>query len=373
MDTKREERLLSLDTLRGFDMLFIMGFASWVVALNRCCPTEVGEWLAGQMSHTVWDGFTQHDLIFPLFLFIAGISFPFSLAKQRSRGMPDRRIGLRVLRRGVTLVVLGLVYNGLLQFDFTELRVASVLGRIGVAWMLGAWIYMRLSKRLQYLFVALILLGYWLLLAFVPAPDAPGASPFSPEGNLAGYIDRCLLPGRLNDGSFDPEGLLSTLPAIVTALLGMYAGEMVRSARLGSGARKSLWLAGTGAGLVVVGWVWNQWFPINKTLWSSSFTCFAGGLSFLLFALFYYVIDVRGRRSWTLFFRVIGLNSITIYLAQPMIGFSHLNRFLFGGLACWAGEYAGEPAGELLLRTGYVACCWVFLYFLYRKQIFLKV
>ena len=116
MDTKREERLLSLDTLRGFDMLFIMGFASWVVALNRCCPTEVGEWLAGQMSHTVWDGFTQHDLIFPLFLFIAGISFPFSLAKQRSRGMPDRRIGLRVLRRGVTLVVLGLVYNGVTGF-----------------------------------------------------------------------------------------------------------------------------------------------------------------------------------------------------------------------------------------------------------------
>ena len=153
----------------------------------------------------------------------------------------------------------------------------------------------------------------------------------------------------------------------------MYAGEMVRSARLGSGARKSLWLAGTGAGLVAVGWVWNQWFPINKTLWSSSFTCFAGGLSFLLFALFYYVIDVRGRRSWTLFFRVIGLNSITIYLAQPMIGFSHLNRFLFGGLAHWAGEYAGEPVGEVFLRAGYVTCCWLFLYFLYRKQIFLKV
>lgn len=373
MDTKREERLLSLDTLRGFDMLFIMGFAPLVVALNRCYPTEVGEWLAGQMSHTAWHGFTQHDLIFPLFLFIAGISFPFSLAKQRSRGVPDRRIGLRVLRRGVTLVVLGMVYNGLLQFDFADLRVASVLGRIGVAWMLGAWIYMRLSKRLQYLFVALILLGYWLLLAFVPAPDAPGASPFSPEGNLAGYIDRILLPGRLNDGSFDPEGLLSTLPAVVTALLGMYAGEMVRSARLGSGARKSLWLAATGVGLVALGVMWNEVFPINKILWSSSFTCFAGGLSFLLFALFYYVVDVRGWRSWTLFFRVIGLNSITIYLAQPMIGFSHLNRFLFGGLACWAGEYAGEPAGELLLRTGYVVCCWVFLYFLYRKQIFLKV
>ena len=203
METKREERLLSLDTLRGFDMLFIMGFAPLVVALNRCYPTAVGDWLAGQMSHTAWHGFTQHDLIFPLFLFIAGISFPFSLAKQRSRGVPDRRIGLRVLRRGVTLVVLGMVYNGLLQFDFADLRVASVLGRIGVAWMVGAWIYMRLPKRLQYGLIVFILVVYWLLLAFVPAPDAPGASPFSPEGNLAGYIDRILLPGRLNDGCHD--------------------------------------------------------------------------------------------------------------------------------------------------------------------------
>lgn len=125
--------------------------------------------------------------------------------------------------------------------------------------------------------------------------------------------------------------------------------------------------------LVAIGLIWNTVFPINKMLWSSSFTCFVGGLSFLSFALFYYIVDVKGWKSWTLFFRVIGLNSITIYLAQQVVGFSHMNKFLFGGISQWVGECAGEPAGAVVLRAGYVACCWLFLYFLYRKNIFLKV
>ncbi len=373
MEIKRDGRLLSLDTLRGFDMLFIMGFAPLVVALNKWCPTAVGDVVAGHMSHVVWNGFTQHDMIFPLFLFIAGISFPFSLAKQRSKGIVPRKIKLRILRRGVTLVVLGMVYNGLFDLNFPEVRVASVLGRIGVAWMLGAYIYMYLKRSVQYGLIAVILIGYWLLLAFVPAPDVPGASPLSLEGNLVGYVDRHLLPGKLIYGNFDPEGLLSTFPAIVTALFGIYTGDIVRSVKLGDGTKKTLLLMGTGVLLVIVGLVWNTVFPINKMLWSSSFTCFVGGLSFLLFALFYYVVDVKGWRSWTLFFRVIGLNSITIYLAQQIVGFSHMNRFLFGGFARWTSQYAGEAAGEVVLRTGYVACCWIFLYFLYRKRIFLKV
>ena len=372
-ETKKNTRLLSLDTLRGFDMLFIMGFAPLVVALNALHPTAVGDVIAGHMRHVPWDGFTQHDMIFPLFLFIAGISFPFSLAKQRGSGSSDKHIYLRVFRRGVTLVLLGFLYNGFLQLNFPDVRLASVLGRIGLAWMFWAFIYMSLKKSVQYGLIVFILVGYWLLLAFVPAPDAAGASPLSIEGNLVGYIDRHCLPGKLIYGNFDPEGLLSTLPAIVTALLGIYAGEIVRSTRLGSGERKSLLLSGIGVVLVAIGLVWNTVFPINKMLWSSSFTCFVGGLSFLLFALFYYIVDVKGWKSWTLFFRVIGLNSITIYLAQQVVGFSHMNKFLFGGISQWVGECAGEPAGAVVLRAGYVACCWFFLYFLYRKNIFLKV
>ena len=151
METKKNTRLLSLDTLRGFDMLFIMGFAPLVVALNALHPTAVGDVIAGHMRHVPWDGFTQHDMIFPLFLFIAGISFPFSLAKQRGSGSSDKHIYLRVFRRGVTLVLLGFLYNGFLQLNFPDVRLASVLGRIGLAWMFGAFIYMSLKKSVQYL------------------------------------------------------------------------------------------------------------------------------------------------------------------------------------------------------------------------------
>lgn len=282
-------------------------------------------------------------MIFPLFLFIAGISFPFSLAKQRGSGSSDKHIYLRVLRRGVTLVLLGFLYNGFLQLNFPDVRLASVLGRIGLAWMFGAFIYMSLKKSVQHGLIVFILVGYWVLLAFVPAPDAAGASPLSIEGNLVGYIDRHCLPGKLIYGNFDPEGLLSTLPAIVTALLGIYAGEIVRFHPLGKRREKEFAFVGNRgcvgrhrAGL-------EYRIPINKMLWSSSFTCFVGGLSFLLFALFYYIVDVKGWKSWTLFFRVIGLNSITIYLAQQVVGFSHMNKFLFGGISQWVGECAGEP------------------------------
>ena len=164
-ETKKNTRLLSLDTLRGFDMLFIMGFAPLVVALNALHPTAVGDVIAGHMRHVPWDGFTQHDMIFPLFLFIAGISFPFSLAKQRGSGSSDKHIYLRVFRRGVTLVLLGFLYNGFLQLNFPDVRLASVLGRIGLAWMFGAFIYMSLKKSVQYGLIVFILVGYWLLLA----------------------------------------------------------------------------------------------------------------------------------------------------------------------------------------------------------------
>lgn len=197
-ETKKNTRLLSLDTLRGFDMLFIMGFAPLVVALNALHPTAVGDVIAGHMRHVPWDGFTQHDMIFPLFLFIAGISFPFSLAKQRGSGSSDKHIYLRVFRRGVTLVLLGFLYNGFLQLNFPDVRLASVLGRIGLAWMLGAFIYMSLKKSVQYGLIVFILVGYWLLLAFVPAPDAAGASPLSIEGESGRIYRSALFAGEID-------------------------------------------------------------------------------------------------------------------------------------------------------------------------------
>ncbi len=368
---KHSPRLWSLDALRGFDMLFIMGFSGFVIALCALSDSAVAGWLAEQMRHVAWDGFHHHDTIFPLFLFIAGVSFPYSLAAQRAKGLSERQIHFKILRRALILVALGVVYNGFFKLDFENMRIASVLGRIGVAWAVAALLYIHCGVRTRGVIAVVILLGYWVLSALVPAPDAAaGAEALSKEGCLAGYIDRLLLPGKLIYDTFDPEGLLSTLPAVVTAMLGNFAGEWVRlpEERV-SGNHKAAYMAAAGAIMALVAWGWNEVLPVNKMLWSSSFVVAVGGYSLLMFTLFYYVIDVRGWRRWTLFFRVIGLNSITIYLAQKIIDFKKIARFFLGGVA----DMCPEDIGAVILAGGYVVACWLMLYFLYKKDTFLKV
>ena len=359
---------MSLDALRGFDMLFIMGFASLVVAVCGLWPSAVTDAAAASMSHVAWDGFAHHDTIFPLFLFIAGVSFPYSVAKQRAGGMSEGRIYAKIVRRGLTLVVLGMVYNGLFKLDFENLRIASVLGRIGLAWSIAAVLYLNFGVKTRAAIAVAVLAGYGALSALVAAPDAAGAGPLTFEGNLAGYIDRQFLPGKLIYGSFDPEGLLSTVPAVVTAMLGMFTGEFVRRGDI-RGGRKTLWMAAAAAALLAAGLAFSGVLPVNKKLWSSTFVCVVGAYSLGMFALFYYLIDVRGWRRWTLFFRVVGLNSITIYLAQRIVGFGRISDFFLGGIA----SKCPEAVAAVISSTGYVAVCWLFLYFLYRKNVFLKV
>ena len=247
---KPSERLQSLDALRGFDMLFIMGFASLVVAVCGLWPNAVTDSIASQMGHASWDGFTHHDTIFPLFLFIAGVSFPFSLSKQRSLGLSTGTIYAKIVRRALTLVLLGVIYNGLFRLDFENLRIASVLGRIGLAWGIAAVLYLNFGVKARIAIAAAILVGYGLLSALVAAPDVAGAGPLTREGCLAGYVDRLLLPGKLYGKTFDPEGLLSTVPAVVTAMLGMFTGEFVRRQDL-SGGRKASWMIAAAVALLV--------------------------------------------------------------------------------------------------------------------------
>lgn len=358
---------MSLDALRGFDMLFIMGLAGWIVSLCDFFPESgVMQWLSGQMDHVKWNGLTHHDTIFPLFLFVAGISFPFSLAKQRAQGKPIRYIYYRIVKRGTILVLLGCVYNGIFRLDFENMRYASVLGRIGLAWMFAALLFVNFKTGVNILLSVIILTGYWLLLWLIPAE----ADPYSLENNLAGKIDMILLPGRLYEGIFDPEGLFSTLPAIVTAMLGMFTGQLVQlSDRQCSGRRKVLYMLMAGIVLILAGWLWGYAFPVNKKLWTSTFVCAVAGYSLLLFALFYYVIDVKGYVRWSFFFRIVGLNSITIYLAQRIVDFGQISGFFVGGLA----SKCPATLAACIHATGYIAVCWLFLYFLYRKKIFLKV
>lgn len=368
---KETQRLQSLDALRGLDMFFIMGGGALFYALSVLIPTPFFEAIANQMEHAAWgEGFNLEDIIFPLFLFIAGISFPFSLAKQRAKGMSDAAIYKKIIRRGITLVILGFIYNGLLNFNFETQRYASVLGRIGLAWMFGALIFVNTRTITRVWIVSALLIGYWLVLAFIPAPDGNGAGVFTQEGCFACYIDRLLLPGFMYGGNYDPEGLFSTLPAIGTALLGMFTGEFIKLKKEGlTETKKVLYLLAGGCGLLVIGLLWGLFFPINKYLWTSSFVCTVGGISMLAFAVFYYIIDVKNYRKWTLFCTVIGMNSITIYLAQRFIDFTFTSNRILGGVASCVPETAQSLVGAI----GYIAVCWGFLYFLYRQRIFLKV
>jgi predicted acyltransferase len=215
-----------------------------------------------------------------------------------------------------------------------------------------------------------ILIGYWLVLRFFHAPDLGSTDPYSMEGSIVGYVDRLLLPGRLYKQIHDPEGILSTVPAIATALLGMLSGYFVmRQHADGKPSDTVFKMVLAAGGLIVAGLLWNFVFPINKNLWTSSFVCFVGGLSLLLFSLFYMVIDVWKIEKWSRFFVVIGMNSITIYLAPKIIDFNKAAQFFFGSLiALFPKEWSG-----VLNATAYLAIVWAFLYILYRKKIFLKV
>ena len=360
-----KQRLLSIDTLRGFDMMFIMGFAGLVTAICGLFPGGADSFIAQQMRHVDWNGFAHHDTIFPLFLFISGMTFPFSAAK---RCTEDGRPALlrRVFSRGLILVLLGLVYNHVLDLDLANVRIPSVLARIGLAWMFAALIYMYCSRLGRIIIAVAILVAYNLLL-MIPAPDAAGASALSLEGNIVGYVDRMIMPSHLlKQGVFDPEGILSTFPAIVTAMLGQFTGDFVRKPDVSHKTLKMLCAAAVMLGL---GLLWNNSFPINKKLWTSSFVLVAGAYSVAMFAVFYWIIDVNGWTGWTPFFQIIGLNSITIYFAQRIIPFSSVNRFFFGGLA----GLCPEPVAKVILAVGYVAICWLFLWFLHKKKVYLKV
>ncbi len=363
------KRLLSLDALRGFDMLFIMGFSGLVASICALWPNAVTDAIAASMGHVKWDGLAHHDTIFPLFLFIAGVSFPFSYANQVSKGMSTKAILWKVAKRCLILIALGLVYNGLFKLEFEKLRCASVLARIGIAWAISAVLYIFCNTKARGIIAAAILVGYSLLICLVVAPDAPeGATALSKDGNLVGYIDRLFLPGRILYGNFDPEGILSTVPAVVSAMLGTFTGEFLRRNDL-SENKKALGMAIGAAALIITGIIWSFFMPINKMLWSSSFVCVVGGYSLGMLALFYYIIDVKGWKKWATFFTVIGLNSITIYMAQKIISFSRISDFFLKG---FAGLFS-EPVAEVINDFGYVAVCWLFLYFLYKKKVFLKI
>jgi predicted acyltransferase len=368
-------RLYSLDALRGFDMFWIMGAEEIFHTMADATKSPFWNAISLQFTHPQWNGFHLYDLIFPLFLFMAGVSTPFSVGRELEKGKSRSQLLLRVIKRTFILVLLGLIVNNGLKIQpIADIRFPSVLGRIGIAYMIANIIYLYSKEWAQMLWFWLIIIGYYLLLKFTSAPGFhPGD--LSPQGNFASYIDRTILPGRLyilypgtKTNMHDPEGLFSTIPAISTGLLGIMAGLVLKNKTLSQNA-KALRLAVAGIVFLVLAQIWNLDFPINKNLWSSSFVLQVGGLSLLLMSFFYYIIDVLGYKKWAFFFKVIGMNSILIYVSGHFISWGYTNKGFFG----WLGQLAGEPYGAVLMAITFVLVKWIFLKYLYEKKTFLRV
>jgi len=362
------QRLYSLDALRGFDMFWILGAEEIFHALAKATGSPFWGSIATELTHPDWNGFHFYDLIFPLFLFIAGVATPFSVGRELENGKNKNELLWRVIKRGLTLVLLGIIYNNGLQIKpLAEIRFGSVLGRIGLAYMFANIIYLYTKQTGQIIWFCSILIGYWLLLKFTSAPGfLPGD--LTMEGNFASYVDRMIMPGKLYLGIHDPEGLTSTIPAIATGLLGIFTGSFLKNNPM-SQQKKVIYLFVAGIVFVSLAHVWNFDFPINKNLWTSSFVLNVGGYSLILLSIFYYIIDVLGYKKWAFFFKVIGMNSILIYMSEHFINWEYTTLGFFK----WLGQLMGNPYNAVALAICYVMVKWAFLYFMYQKKVFLRV
>jgi predicted acyltransferase len=396
VQTIKRTRLKSLDALRGFDMFWIIsgeeifhGLAdvvkqryklvqdpvTWQIATDSRLSffERIAVGISNQLHHSVWNGFTFYDLIFPLFIFIAGVSMAFSYSSTTPANADvKRKRYYQLIKRTILLILFGMVVNGALKFEGYEYtRFASVLGRIALACFFAALIYLNSNTRWQIVWFIVILVGYWLLMKFVPVPGH-GVGALTPDGNLGSWIDQHFLPGKLHRKVYDPEGLLSTIPAIGTAMLGLFTGTFLlpENLRGWSQVKKMLVMFSAGIALILLALLWNLDFPINKNMWTSSFTLYTGGWSLILLAAFYGVIDIAGYKRWCEPLVWIGTNSILIYImAHGLVNFLYTSQFVFGGMI----KSIPEIWHRSILWTGVLLIQLLLLRFLYRRKIFFKL
>jgi predicted acyltransferase len=360
------ERLLSLDALRGFDMLWITGGGTLVAVLANYTGAGWLKVLAEQMEHVPWAGFHFEDLIFPLFMFISGIAIPFAIVSKLEKKVLKAELALKAVKRGIILVILGLVYNGVFSNGFENPRFASVLAQIGLAYMFATLIviYSKTFKQRLY-WIGGILGAIAILQLLIPVPGI-GAGVLTPEGCINGYFDRMFLPGRLYGGTFDPEGLLCIVSAITVTLMGSVAGHFLRDKKTND-QQKIRTLSLIGVSSIAAALLLSTFYPIIKACWTGSFNLLTSGIGFLLITLFYWIIDVKGWKKWSFFFRVIGMNSIFIYLLTDMADPGRITKFILGWTVLWGGF------GEIVSIFGSIMLVWMLLYYMYKKGIFLRV
>lgn len=372
-------RVMSIDALRGFDMFWISGGREvfltvlalcdyWLVQLGLAIP-PLPDWLKSQMAHRDWEGFSAWDLIMPLFLFIVGTAMPFSFAKRLEAGQSKRAMYGKVVLRCLILWVLGMAVQGnLLKYDWSQLRLYSnTLQAIAAGYLIASVVMLNMRPIWQLVTTAGLLLAYWLILTFVPAPGQP-AGILEPEANLALYIDQVIMGEHFRDGT-TYAWILASLAFGGTVLLGVMSGHILASAQ--ANWKKFLWLMLAGLACLGLGWAWSYEFPIIKHLFTSSMVLWACGWSFLLLALFFLVIDVWGLRRWSIFFVVIGMNAIAVYVATHVFNsaFRQVSNALVGNLI----PYLPKPYGAALSAATTFAVVWLILYYMYRKRTFIRV
>jgi predicted acyltransferase len=379
-------RVVSLDVFRGLTiaaMILVNDPGSW-------------EHIYPPLEHAEWNGWTPTDLIFPFFLFIAGISMTLSFGSRAKRGVTRASLALHIVRRSVLIFAIGLFLNGFPTFDFHTIRIMGVLQRIALCYLAGGLLYLLTSRRdpsangrarsnvaVIAATIVFLLVGYWAVMKFVPVPGY-GAGHLGKDDNLGAYIDRTLMGGHLwgESVTWDPEGFFSTFPAIATLLIGILAGEWLRSDR--EDGRKALGLVIAGIPLLVLGLLLDRFFPINKNLWTSTFVLFTGGFALLLFAVCYWVADVRGWRKWATPSLVFGRNAILAYAVAALVsevstdfdfhdstGRTHTVHGWFYGR--YFIPHASPINASLAFAVVFVALIFLIMLPFYRRKIFLRV
>lgn len=374
MTTNTKKRLASLDALRGFDMMWILGGQSIFAALFVLTGWQGWKAFEAHTEHSAWHGFTAYDLIFPLFIFLSGVAM--GLSPKRIDHLPlSERLPIyqKAVKRFFLLCLLGILYNhgwgtGI-PADLEEIRYASVLGRIAFAWLFCALLVWHLSLRNVAIVGVSILICYWIILCFIPVPSG-SAGDLTPNGTWNAWIDQNLLPGiRYQNRPVDPEGLLSNFPAIVNAIAGVFAGQLIASSNLRGEWRTAAWLCISGLVALTLGWGWDYVFPVNKELWTSSFVLVTVGWSAILLSIFYVLVDILPGTRISYPFIIIGANSIIIYLASSLINWNYMRDSLFGGII----RSFPESWQPLLLVLTLLFVQLLILHWLYKRKLFISV
>lgn len=364
-NTNLTKRILSIDALRGFDMLLIIFADRFFYSLNEGAGSSFTAFMANQFDHPEWFGSTFYDIIMPLFLFVVGAVIPFSLSKRMQQSTGKTRIYRKLIKRFAILFFLGWIVQGnLLELNPARFHVFSnTLQAIAVGYFFSCLAYIHLNQKFRLLTFVACLIIYALILT-IPNVPGIGRSELLPDRSFALYIDH-LVFGRFDDG-LQYTWLLTGFGFTATTLSGTFAGELIKS-KLPQ-KKVTLYLLAAGIGCLVLGLFWGIWHPIVKKLWSSSFVLASSGICFILMSLFYWIIDVKGKINWAFPLKVIGMNAVTAYVLSHVINFSDIADFLIFGLKQYTGAYYG-----MLTVTGGFGILYLLLWYLYKNNTFIKV